>query len=857
MKTYSLIFLAFLALACKSRNSEAAEALPVEPVAEPSTRYRETPTRYFDLLHMDLALRPDWDKKYLHGVATLRLKPYFAPMQQLILDAKGMLIGEVNLLSSSDPGRQVRVEYDQYRIQIPLDRVYTSKDTVVVRLVYTARPHELYKNCPTLDPGGRGLFFIQPGKYTPSKPQQIWTQGEPQDASVWFPTQDDPQERLTHTISLTVPENMKTLSNGMLTSSIVSDNGTRTDVWSMDQPHAPYLVMVAAGVFAEIKDQWFPNGPQGKAMPVHYFVEPAYAAHAKAIFPHTPEMLRFFSERLGVTYPWPKYHQIIVRDYTSGAMENTSAVVFGEYFQKYPEELMGQTYETTIAHELFHHWFGDLVTCESWVHLALNEAFANYSEYLWLEHAYGKDRAEAHRFGESRGYFGEANDVDEPKKEALIRYDYFSKEDMFDAHSYNKGGLILHALRQEVGDSAFFLSLKKYLNDRAYQSAEVHHLRFAFEEVTGRDLTLFFNQWFLGKGHPTIRVKSQYLASEGFLQVVFKQTQFQGRHANYRMKVPVQIIMNDLVTTIPFVLRKNDDTLWVKLPSAPKHVVVDPERTLPVQWQQDWNWETMIALFSHPKTGVFLQLELLEKTRELGPNPKAASIVLAGLQSPVEDIRKEALSLLPRTADSKEVLTTLSRMVVDPSPVVRREAMEVAAKLPRKEAATIWAIGEKDAAAMVRVAAVENWGKSSSEALLDMLRRHQADTTPSMVALMSDFQAQLGAPDAAPWFLKNYDRVGDNSDEVSFILNFGQWITRQPKTSWARYLDFFEEILSEDPMYYARFGAYIALYRMSGKLDDTSDAELKQQVMTLFTQYLGRERNQNLRQYLGLPVEPE
>ena len=857
MKSYSLLLFAILGLACQTRTSGKNENSLPTPILEPTTRYRETPSRYFDLLHMDLSLRPDWSQKHVHGVATLRLKPYFAPMQQLILDAKGMLVGDVNLLSSAEPSRQIKVQYDQYRIRIPLDRTYTSRDTVVVRLNYIARPHELHVHCPALDPSGRGLFFIQPGKYTPSKPQQIWTQGEPQDASVWFPTIDDPQERLTHTIALTVPERMKTLSNGLLTASQMADNGNRTDVWTMEQPHAPYLVMVAAGDFAIVKDQWFPNGKEGKAMDVHYFVEPAYAAHAREIFPHTTEMLSFFSKRLGVTYPWPKYHQIIVRDYTSGAMENTSAVVFGEYFQKFPEELMGGTYETTVAHELFHHWFGDLVTCESWVHLALNEAFANYSEYLWLEHAYGKDRAEAHRFGESRGYYGEANDEDEPKKEALIRYDYFSKEDMFDAHSYNKGGLILHALRQEVGDSAFFLSLKKYLTDRAYQSAEVHHLRFAFEEVTGRDLTLFFNQWFLGKGHPEIEVKSQYLSQEGFLQVVFKQTQRVGRHAHYQMRVPVQLIMGEQVSTIPFVLRKNEDTLWVKMPMAPKFVVVDPERTLPVIWRQDWNLETMTDLFLLPNTGVFLQLELLSLANGMGANPLAKKMAAKALQSQIEEIKTEGLALWMKSAEVQESVNMLQGLVKDPSPVMRRTVMEVAAKLPMKEAEGIWRLGEQDAAAMVRVAAVQAWGKSNDGAMKEMIQRHVNDTTPSMVALMAEFQSEMPSPDAANWYLKNYDRVGDNEDEVGFILSFGQWITQQPKATWLMYLDFFEEILSEDPMYYARFGAYIALYRMSERLDDAKDAGLKQTITGIFANYLQRERNQNLRKYLGLPVEPD
>ena len=194
---------------------------------------------------------------------------------------------------------------------------------------------------------------------------------------------------MTQEISMTVEKQFKTLSNGLLTSSHANPDGTRTDTWKLSEPHAPYLATMVVGDFAVVSDSW-----HGK--PVDYYVEPKYVGTARAVFGNTPQMLDFFSKKLGVEYPWEKYAQVAVRDYVSGAMENTTASTFGSFVQASKRELLDanfQTSEFVVAHELFHHWFGDYVTCESWSNLPLNESFADYSEYLWAEHKYGADEA--------------------------------------------------------------------------------------------------------------------------------------------------------------------------------------------------------------------------------------------------------------------------------------------------------------------------------------------------------------------------------------------------------------------------------------------------------------------------------
>jgi aminopeptidase N len=387
---------------------------------------------------------------------------------------------------------------DNLKLIIQLPKIYQKDEEFTIYIKYTAQPEKVYQKGSSAITDAKGLYFINPDGLNKTKPKQIWTQGETEASSCWFPTIDAPNQKTTQEIYITVPNEYVTLSNGTLVNQTKKGN-LRTDYWKMDQKHAPYLFFMGIGEFEIIKDSY-------KNMTVDYYVEKEYAPHARAIFGLTPEMIGFFESKLGVNYPWVKYSQIVVRDYVSGAMENTTAVVHGDQAYQKPGQLIDENiHENTIAHELFHHWFGNLVTSESWSNLTLNESFANYSEYLWREYKYGKTDAEMHLLEQVSAYKDGQN-----TDKKLVRFDYADKEDMFDEISYNKGGAILHMLRKYIGDEAFFLGLKTYLTDYQYQAAEVHQLRLIFEKITGKDLNWFFNQWYFGAGHPSLEITYDY-----------------------------------------------------------------------------------------------------------------------------------------------------------------------------------------------------------------------------------------------------------------------------------------------------------------------------------------------------------
>lgn len=500
---------------CKSASSipgvgneeaESISAVLEDPLAhEVPQPYRASSTRSVDILHTELDLEFDWQQQRVIGKALIRLTPYFYPQKIISLDAKDFEFGRITYANGTEK-ELLSYRYDEKVVQIYLPEELSVGDTLNLEINYVAFPNRNAGEGSAAITDTKGLYFIDPLDTLPGKPTQLWTQGETEHNSKWFPTVDRPNERFTHAIRLTVPDTMVTISNGELIKKEALGNGLRKDHWEMALPHAPYLVAIAVGNFAKV------SATHGN-LPLGYYVEKGYEKGAAKVFERTPQMMAYFEKLLGVTFPWPKYDQVVVRDFVSGAMENTTASIFMEDLLLDEREALDSDWDYIIAHELFHQWFGDLVTAESWSNLTLNEAFANYSEYLWNAHHYGEDQAGLKLVTEREGYFAEA----EQKQEPLIRFQYGDAEEMFDAHSYNKGGLILHQLRRYLGDAAFFKGLNLYLTRHAFQSVEAHELRLAFEQVSGQDLNWFFNQWFFAKGHPELEIAVDYSQPDNLL----------------------------------------------------------------------------------------------------------------------------------------------------------------------------------------------------------------------------------------------------------------------------------------------------------------------------------------------------
>jgi aminopeptidase N len=668
MKRYLMLCLVLIA-------GSVSFAQTTEP-AEDTTwkkQYRYTGERINNLQHTKLELSFDYAKSFVMGKATITLSPHFYPTDSLQLDAKGMDIKKVALVKNAGSLQDLRYTYDGTALNIKLDRTYRKDEKYTVFIDYIAKPDVYGEKAAKQMLGEKGLYFINPRGEDKEKPTQIWTQGETEANPVWFPTIDKTNQKTTQELYATVPAKYVTLSNGKLVSQKTNGNGTRTDYWKMDLPHAPYLFFLGVGDYAVVKDTW-----RGKE--VNYYVEKEYASVARKIFGHTPEMMTYFSRITGVDYPWVKYAQITGRDYVSGAMENTTATLHQEGAQQDARELVdGNVWEGTIAHELFHQWFGDYVTAENWTNLTLNESFADYSQTLWDEYKYGRDAGDAENYQGMQGYLGSGSE-----NKNLVRFFYATPDDMFDAVSYQKGGRILHMLRNHVGDSAFFKSLNHYLTTHRFGSAEAHDLRLSFEKITGRDLNWFWNQWYFGAGHPKLDINYAYEEDKKRVRMAVKQTQ---SGQVFRLPVAVDIYQGSAKTRRQIWVDKAVDTFYFPVSAKPDLVNFDGDKVLLCEKKENKNLDQYIHQYNH--AGTYMdRREAIEFFGRKLDDPKAVDMLAKTLKDPYHDLRNLALSKLDMKRESvrkaaEPVVADMARN--DPKAVTRARAIGALGGLKKAE----------------------------------------------------------------------------------------------------------------------------------------------------------------------------
>lgn len=706
------------------------ETLEADVLPDTLPVYRATATREFDLIHTTLWVSFDWEKKHLLGKAEITATPVGKARQELVLDGRGFIIHNV---TNPTDGKPFKYDYDNYKLTITLDKVVAVGKPVKVHIAYTARPDELPVGGSAAIMSDKGLYFINHDGADKNKPQQIWTQGETESNSRWFPTIDKPNQRCTQEMFITVEDRFQTLSNGLLQSSKKNNDGTRTDHYKLNLPHAPYLFMMAIGEYAVVKDKW-------NTIPLEYYVEHDYKDHAKAIFSNTPEMLTFFSDILGLKYPWPKYSQVVVRDFVSGAMENTTAVIFGDFVQRTTKELKENHNEDIIAHEMFHHWFGDYVTCESWSNLTLNEGFANYSEYLWREHKYGRDDADMHRLNELNGYMNSA----QTRMHDLIDFQYAEKEAMFDAHSYNKGGLVLHMLRSYVGDENFFKALNVYLTENAYTAVETHELRLAFEKITGEDLNWFFNQWFFGSGHPLLEVQDSMSKDGKTLYISVAQTQSgEGQQHIFQLPVNVDIYMNapDKPIRHKIFVNKRSHTFAIPVAYEPANIIFDADNVILGRIKYVKPLKSYLFQARHNKTLVD-RVEALEKVKSQ-LTPEVDQIIFNYLSDPSDIVRYQALGQVD-LADYPNFRPKVVELATkDKDHYVRASAIELLAENPTPEDEAIFESNiSDDATYTVMAAALTALNKTNKEKAEKYIQKYSKETNSTLTnAIVGIFQS--------------------------------------------------------------------------------------------------------------------
>ncbi|MCD9616721.1 M1 family metallopeptidase [Chryseobacterium gleum] len=736
--------------------------------------YRATHTKVTELKHTKLKVNFDYQKEQMNGEEWLTASPYFYATNELTLDAKGMLIHEVSL-DNNGKKSPLKYEYKDDILKITLDKTYQRNQDYTVYIKYTARPNEVKQQGSMAINDAKGLYFINAQGTEPDMPTQIWTQGETESSSAWFPTIDKPNQKTTQEIYMTVPDKYVTLSNGILKESKKESNGLRTDHWIMDKRHSTYLFFMGVGEYAVVKDKW-------KNIPVDYYIEKEYEPYAKQIYGNTPEMIDFFSKKLNYDYPWAKYAQISGRNYVSGAMENTTATLHGSDILQKPGQLIDEnTWEDTIAHELFHHWFGDLVTAESWSNLTVNESFANYSEYLWNEYKYGKDQADYHLMTDVNNYLHNPTDFNKN----LVRFNYESREDVFDLVTYQKGGGILNMLRNYLGDDAFFAGMNDYLKTNEYQNAEAHQLRLSFEKVSGKDLNWFFNQWYFGSGNPKINYSSTFEPVKKQVALTINQTQ----EKPFEFPLAIDVYDNGKPKRYNvWVNAEAKNTFNFDVSKAPDLVNINADGVLLADITDTKTPEQNLMQFTNSKEFKSRYLALTGIKDQVGKSPAATKLLAAALKDPFFRVRIKALNLIDLT--NPEQMKALGAEVEklassDPKTLTQAAAITALGKTKDKKYLPLFEKG---------VNAVSNAVRGSSMSVIltiDPSRANSLADKIDMKGASEELQAQL-----LPVIVKN--RITSQIENIAPLATFYPFIKFQNPELGKAAEDGFNWIMTSD-----------------------------------------------------------
>jgi aminopeptidase N len=687
----------------------------------PGDRARYARDRTCDVRHIKLEVSLDLNERRLWGSVSTTLAPINDGLTRVEFDAVELDIKSVALADGSAP-LDFEVSDDKLRVDLGDPRPAGEQLTIVVE--YECR-----------DPR-RGLYFIAPDEAYPDRPLQAWTQGQDEDSRHWFPCYDFPNEQATSEVVVTVPEPLTVVSNGLLTAVEVTEKPRkggprlRTFRWRQDVPHVSYLLSLVVGEFARVGEQW-------DGIPVEYYMPPGREEDGRRAFGKTPEMLRFFSERIGIRYPYAKYAQVAVHDFIFGGMENVSATTVTHHALHDERAHLDYSADPLVAHELAHQWYGDLLTCRDWAHAWLNEGFATYFDLLFKEHDLGVDEFRYAVFLDAESYFEEDRDR---YRRPIVSNVYHEPIDLFDRHLYEKGGLVLHMLRFVLGDELFWKAIRHYTAKHRGTNVVTTDLQRAIEEATGRNLDWFFDQWVYAAGHPDLKAEYSWDDEAKSARLSIKQTQPEGDGTPvFRLPMDVAFTTSEGVHTFRIDVREREQSFHFPLPAKPVTVRLDPG-----------NWTLKTLDFTRPKELLLHQLqhdpdvmgriEAAKALAKLGTLEIVAALKRAVLEDPFWGVQAEAAKVLGKVR-SKAALEALAECLTVRHPKARRGAVRGLGEF-RDEAAAhaLLPVLKRDKSYYVEAEAAKSLGKTRSPQAFEALEKALAKDSHNEVIRYMAFE---------------------------------------------------------------------------------------------------------------------
>lgn len=636
------------------------------PFAEPGTPRHKERVRTFDVKHIKLELTLDPKKRELKGKVSHSLSPLSPRTESISLDCGSHLKVEgVALVGGGDKALSFEQDREKKILKIALDKPYNPADTLTIAVSYSGRPR-------------RGIYFVDE---TDEHSAIVWTQGEPDETRDWIPCYDFPNDRATSETIVTVPKPLTVVSNGALVGTEETSRAT-TFHWKIGVPHSSYLISIVAGDYVVYRDAL-------KTLPVEYHVYRSVDEEtARRSMGKTPRMIAFFAERLGVPYPYEKYAQTAVPEFTWGGMENISATTMNDNALLFDAVAgLERNSDGLVAHELAHQWFGDLVTCKDWSHVWLNEGFATYLAAVEAEHESGPDALRYQLHQNLRGYLASdrylyRRPIVEPRYDELTR--------LFDAVTYAKGSCVLHALRGYLGEEKFWKGMHKYLVDNREKTVETADFRRAMEEASGKKLDWFFQQWAFQAGHPELKTSWRYENEDKTVRVSVEQTQTVDEQTPL-FRLPTTIALDvaeegedsEIATrTVAVTLDSAKQEVVIPCARKPRLVRIDPENWIPKELRFEHSLDERFYQLERDKN-VVGRLEAAEDLSKRGGAKGLEAIATAWSRERLPEAREELVRLL--VGRGKEVRAALLEAARDSAAKVRVAAYDGLAALGRDE----------------------------------------------------------------------------------------------------------------------------------------------------------------------------
>ena len=646
---YEKIFFAFAVIICLPASVLHAQVTTRNYIDDAALAPRDH-TLDFTRMQAWLSLEPSIG--LIKGKATHYFTPLRPSVDSFFLDAIKMTIKSISL-----NGKPVTYRCDSAGVTVfPSETLHWNMEYTLT-IDYEATPR-------------RGLYFIGWNDKNNLSRKQVWSQGEGIDNRYWIPMYDERNDKLITELYVTFDKDYKVLSNGKLEDKKDNGDGTLTWHYAISHPHAPNLVMLGIGKY-DIKETHSASG-----VPLHLYYYPEWKERVEPTYTHSEAMVDFMEKETGVPYPWESYSQIPVQDYMFGAMENTTATIFGDFYLVDPRGFIDRNYIAVNAHELAHQWFGDYVTARSESHIWLQESFATYYNQMFERSVFGQEYFDWARRGSQNAALEESN-----------------KNKLAVAHSqsggvriYGKGAFVLNMLKYIVGGrEPYNKAIKYYLEKHPYQNVDSHDLLIAFEESTGMQLDWFWDEWIYRGGEPAYTISFSEAANTA--ELVIKQTQelmdvTGSRKGLYTMPVWIEMHYTDgSIDKQLYQMTQQTEILKMAIPTGKKlgFVLFDPGNEV-------------LKSVSFPKPFSMLQLQALQAAaildrydavtamRNIEPGKKRETLIKVYSQEKFHAVKTEIIAQLAND-DKQESIALIKEALADKDAQVRKAALKYASPL--------------------------------------------------------------------------------------------------------------------------------------------------------------------------------